>query len=569
MSIFFDSWAIEVYNGSWVDIINDVRQNPRPVWNRGIMSRRPDDRVGHPGYFNFTLDNSTHNMAGIAGYYSPGHVNCWDGWKSGLPVRLYFVADGVTYYKYYGRIKPDGIQVSPFPLGQRDVLVSCGDFMWRALQHELSTLTFALNQKIGDVVTAVNSNMPIPPLATSIATGVETFPSIFDMTYLRTTAANEYLKAAMSEWAYIYVKGDKTGGETLVVENQETRAQDSVADIATIIGTQYNLLKEDTGILLLETGDKIQTDLVYNVNISSLLPIFSSEDGKLLKEDGDYLLKEDGDNILIGQTQYALFDNMAVRGAGISYGDLQANRINSYVYPRRFDSAATATLWSLQTPFMVEAGTTIAGYRCAYRDPANENIQISNMAGTASSLNYTASTDQAGTAGTAIVSSLLITADYGTGEALVTLQNTAVGTPIWVQTLNVVGQGAFTYENIQSVRNNTSSQAIHGVIPLSLDFKYLSDARKAQSFSEYILLREAWPRTTIDSYPVWANEDSMRLFGFLALEPGTRATFIEDQSGINKPFFINGYSAEIYDGKYVLWSPVLCDDPGYYSNVNT
>lgn len=33
------------------------------------------------------------------------------------------------------------------------------------------------------------------------------------------------------------------------------------------------------------------------------------------------------------------------------------------------------------------------------------------------------------------------------------------------------------------------------------------------------------------------------------------------KSGINGDYFINGYSAEIYNGKHVLWNPILKSDP--------
>lgn len=525
----FDSWAIEIYNnGAWVNVTADVQHSPAPAWNRGIMGNKPDDRVGSSGFLTFTLRNSAHNAAGLAGYYSPGHANCWAGWTSGLKVRLSFVFEGGTYYKYYGRIRPDGLEIAPGILGARTVGVSCGDFMWRAQQHELKTLTFAQDKKIGDVVIAVNANMPIPPLNTSIATGVETFPSIFDMSYLRTTAQAEYYKAAISEWAYIYPIGNKTDGETLVAENQTTRTSATITDI----GVPTN----ECGFLLTEDGDCILSEHVV--------------EGKLV----------------LDQVQAALFDNVQLEGMQVSYGKTQANRINSYVYPRKVDASATATLWSLEKSFMIEADTTISDYRCGYRDPSNPATRVSNIAGTASSTTAVASQNEDGTGGT-LTANLIVTPEYGTEGVTYQFQNTNAGTALWVQTLDCIGQGVYTFEPIQSSRNDTTSQAIHGVIPLSLDFKYLADARKAQVFSEYILSRDALPRTTPETYPIWANASGMNMFGFLQLEPGSYATFIETQSGISKNCFIMGYSAQIIDGKKVLWVPILKDDAGYYTNL--
>ncbi len=529
------SWAIEIYNnGAWMNVTADVRQSPAPAWNRGVMGHKPDDRVGSSGFLTFTLDNSARNAAGLAGYYSPGHANCWAGWTSGLKVRLSFVFDGGTYYKYYGRIRPDGLEIAPGILGTRTVGVSCGDFMWRAQQHELDKLTYATEKKIGDVVIAVNANMPIPPLGTSIATGVETFPSIFDMTYLRTTALAEYYKAAMSEWTYIYVKGNKTDGETLVVENQNTRTSATVANIS--------VPTTESGFILTEgTAGSAVGDCILSEHVV---------EGKLV----------------LDETQAASFDNVQLGGMQVGFGKSQVNRVNSYVYPRRIDASATAILWSLEKSFQIEASTTITDYRCGYRDPSNPATRVSNIAGTASSTTAVASQNEDGTGGT-LTANLVVTADYGTESVTYTLQNTNAGTALWVQPLDCIGRGAYTFEPIQSTRNDTASQDIHGVIPLSLDFKYMTDARKAQVFSDYILSREALPRVTPETYPLLANASGMNMLGFLQLEPGSYATFIETQSGISRNCFIMGYSAQIIDGKYVLWVPVLKDDAGYYTNL--
>ena len=99
MTELFDSISIEVYNSTWVDVTTDVRQKPNPRWNRGIMSNRPNERIGHAGIFTFNLDNSTSNSAGLAGYYSPGHSNCWSGWTTGLPVRLGFLCRLLDEYR--------------------------------------------------------------------------------------------------------------------------------------------------------------------------------------------------------------------------------------------------------------------------------------------------------------------------------------------------------------------------------------------------------------------------------------------------------------------------------------
>ena len=526
MTELFDSIKIEVYNSSWVDITADVKSSPNPRWNRGIMSNRPNERVGYAGILTFTLNNSASNSAGLAGYYSPGHTNCWSGWDTGLKVRLGFTYESITYYKYYGRIKPDGIVVTPGSYSSRDVSVTCGDWMWLAGQHELKTLTFAQNKNAGETVTLVNANMPLSPLATSYATGVETFPSIFDLTNLKTTALAEYYRVAMSEWSYIYAKGDLTGGETLVVENQTTRSS-SVA--------------------------------------SPVLPKATGECGFLILEStGDYLLKEDGDKLKLNQTQEAIFDNSMSEGMMVSYGKTMHNRVSSTAYPRRVDAAATTVLYELQKSFEIKAGETITGFRGSYRDPDNLASRVSgiSMQALVAGTDYTATLNEDGSGGDE-KGHLTITPAFGTEAVIYQIVSDAAHS-VWIQTLRAVGKGVYSYDTIQSVQDDTGSQNIHGVVPLSLDFKYQADARKVQTFCSYVIAKEALPRQTVDACPIWANRDSLRMFGFLYLEPGTKATFKEAQTGIDADHFIMGYSAEIVNGKHVLWNPVLKDDPGYF-----
>jgi hypothetical protein len=529
----FQSIKIEVKNGTWVDITSDVKSNPNPKWNRGIMSNRPDDRVGYPGKLNFTLDNSENNLGHVKGYYSPGHTDCWPGWTSGLEVRLSFGFQNLTWYKYYGRITPDGLDVSPGTYGPWTVGVTCGDFMYRCNQHELRTLTFGTDKKIGDIVGAVNANMPIPPQLTEPAVltsfGVETFPQIFDLVYLRTTAMAEYMKGVMGEWSYVYVVGDRLTGEKLVVEDQNTRINKVVSNV-TVIDAESEMLSDET--------------------------------------DDEWLLKEDGGGILIDQVQVSDFSGLAVEGMEVSFGKSQANRLNAYVYPRKVD-ATNVVLWELEEPFSIGEGATFTGLVAQYRDPTTMNAKVSALSTVtplaSSDGDYYASASSDGS-GLDYTGNLIITTTAGTGEVSFDLENIG-GATLWVYTLRIRGKGVYVYDPVISVRNDAASQAIHGVIPLSLDFKYLSDANKAVARAEYVLGKEALPRIVPERYPMWANMDAMRMMGFLQLEPGAYSTFTEAQSGLLKICFIQGYEAEIVEGKYVLWTPILKDDAGYYSNL--
>jgi hypothetical protein len=261
MTITAYTWQIFLYDpltDSQYDLSADVRANPHPKWNIGIMTNKYEDRVAGPGYMTFTLNNSISNSAGLAGYYSPGHTNHWSLF---VPGKVIFLLTSGANYKFWGWIIPDGIKVKPGIYGTRDVEITVGDFMYWAGKHELRGLEFTATQTLDQLVTAVVLNMPLKPTSTSYAAGTEVFPSIFDLTNFHTTAMSEFVKGAMSELGYIYVNGVGEGGNNLVVENRTTRwnKTSAAAFFAALPGMDvdfgHNLANRVTGQVYPRTTD--------------------------------------------------------------------------------------------------------------------------------------------------------------------------------------------------------------------------------------------------------------------------------------------------------------------------
>jgi hypothetical protein len=145
------------------------------------------------------------------------------GWTTGLPVRLSLTFESQRYYKFYGRIKPDGIRVYPGIKEERRVDVTAGDYMAQANMHQLKLLTLSTNQRMDEVMPDIIANMPIAPLSTNYETGTSTFPSVFDTITSYTTATAEWQKLSNSELGAVYVIGDELTGEILRSEGQTTR----------------------------------------------------------------------------------------------------------------------------------------------------------------------------------------------------------------------------------------------------------------------------------------------------------------------------------------------------------
>jgi hypothetical protein len=511
-ALAFEDWGIDVkISDVWIPLKEDVLQSPGPRWGRGVMDNGPLDRVGDAKSLTFYLKNHEGNSVGISGYYSPGHASALSGWTTGLYVRLWFKFEGRTFYKFFGVIEQNGIVPDAGLFTKRTARVSAQNFMAQAADHELNLLERALNKRIEEAVALIHANMLIQPLATEFATGEDTFPTVFDTSGSGARATSEYDYLAMSEFGMIYDKGDETGGETLVVESRQTRSN---------VGNTY-------------------------------LPKTAAESGHLLLEDGGYLLLEDGGHLVLSESQEAIFDNIFYPGAmRTSYGKHQVNRIRGITPIRRVDDAATTELYVLPSPIELSAGQELT-VRGSYRDPAGGASYVNAVTDSMSD-SYTANANEDGS-GANLTGSLTVTPTYGTSEVSFIL---VASVAMWVTSLKAIGKGIYLYDPLSVIFEDVAVQA-QGVKQITFDMRYQANPTNTEAFAEYTLGLDKDPHTTVDRAPMLANRNSLTMYGFLLLEPGTRAHFIEDQIGIDGDYFINGYEAEMFAGQYVIFSPVL------------
>lgn len=513
----FDSivYEIDFDAGSWTDVSASILSSPRPRWRRGIMSNRPTDRVAMTGIFTFALRNTD-------GTYSPGHASVQSGFGIGNKVRLSFVFEGETWYKFYGRIKPQGIKVIPGTYGKRYTLITVHDWIGQMNVHELRLLALATNQRSDQALTTIDGNLEISPLTTDYATGVE-FTRIFHNVKDRTKAIAEINKIVNSELGLYYVTGDRTGGETVVMDARYTRS--SVSSALTLQKT-------------------------------------IAESGRRLAEDGDYLLDESGDKRVWSETQAADFDNIMTDMA-VSEGKHLANVIKTKAQQVEIDATATTVLFNMEKVLQIDGGVTITNLRSAYTDPTGADRKVSGdaMVTPAATTDYTANAEEGG-GGADLTANLSVTGPDGTGNieygveaAEYGLKNTG-GTTLYVTKLQFRGKGIYDYQTVDYVAEDDASKETHGAIPITINFVYEDDVSVAQAYGEIVLSETKDGGTTIDRVTFNANRNSMTMYGFLQGEPGSRYPFDEDQTGIDDDYFWNGYEAEIIDGKIVNYSIV-------------
>lgn len=522
MSEVFTSYTVEVYiSGVWVNITADVRKEPPPHWGRGAMSNEPEkNRVADGGSFTFSLDNGIGNSAGLNGYYSPGHTNCRAGWAPGLPVRLSFSYAGFTKYVWRGAIEPDGIKITPGVYGTRDVSVSCIDFMGQLAYHRMDLLAPQTSLTASQAVDAVLSNISIAPLNKSyILANDDVMPYLFDTQSPESTGLGQLYQICASNNAYIFVRGNATDGETLVLDDE---APNFVIPTLTV-----------TNLLLLETGDQ------------------------LLLEDGSSVILDNVDQFMFTDSDYEA-------GSEFTYNKYLFNQVTVIIYPRRIDAAATTVLYSLEKATQLGAGESLT-FRGTYKDPTGVSPKVNCKDFTyplVASTDYFAYANADGT-GTNYTANMSVTASLGAAEAEFTVTNNGAsafyfGGPSI--TFQLRGKGIYLDDPVRIVKSDDASIATYGLRPLTLDMKYYDDVANAPALADYYLSLYTTPRYFVDKLVLTANKSVKNMLGFMFVEPFLQSPVSDTMTGIasgtnDKAVF--GYEAEIIDGKTVKWYPVL------------
>ena len=525
-------------SSAWLDITADVLHNPSPkVAGIGITGNSIMDRIGDTGTYTFSLNNSTTNIGGVLGYYTPAGANVLSGWTTGIPIRLTLAYDG--YQKlYYFVIDSDGIEVVPFQYKERRVNVRCSNWLDRAAKHRLKNVSYQTTVRGDQGIQAILDDMTFKPQRAALSQGQQSYPTMFDITHSNTMAISEINKIVMSGLDYAYISGDDTYGETL----------------------RY----------------MTRTDWL-NKNSVAVFPAKNSDfTDSILTEAGDHILSEAGDRILIEHATTANFlstqNNMTT--LKVLYGKNIANRVKMRTYPRRVDTT-DVVLWSLETPITIAAGETLTDVVGQYTNPSFGKIQISgiNMVIPVSGTDFKmyANIDATGTDRTA---DLVVSADYrSTAEVKYSLTNNNAATS-YITTLQARGRGVYIDDPSEKLYESSTSQTTYGVIPLDIDLPYLdgldnlfvyAEKTPATIYNGGLLTQLDKSMMTIEQLSFIVNASSKLMLAFLFMDPGDALEIYETvtydgntgYSYWNSPWWLMGYDFEIINGKYIKWSMIL------------
>lgn len=228
----FWSWDLEAYiDGTWTSIAEDVFLRKQAiVASRGIDGSDITNRVASPGSLTALLDNGESNSAGLLGYYSPGHANMRANFGRDTLVRLKFVFNSQTYYKWRGHIVD--LEPTPGRYKDRTSQVSATDFMQRMVEHKLQAIAVQETQRSDQVMQTILNNMTTAPVNVSLDTDKFVLPyALHGEQDEKTTAMGATQKICQTALAYAFIRGDLTDGETFVFQREQTRAATQISAV--------------------------------------------------------------------------------------------------------------------------------------------------------------------------------------------------------------------------------------------------------------------------------------------------------------------------------------------------
>lgn len=480
--------------GAWTDLTPYVISNIEV--KMGMPDGKPTTRLADSGSMTFTLNN-------MGKLFSPGSATALTGWKKGVPVWLLFDYDSTTFY-IRSYVKDLTITQDAGTLGQKRVLVNCADWLDYAARQPLLSPGIYSNRRGDEALDILVPTMPIQPQATEYAEGVSIFPALFDTVTTSTKAYSEFSKIAFSEPGYIYIRGDRTSGEKLVFESAHTR----------------NGLRELTDV-----------------------PIITSLCGRLLKEDSGYLLLENGDKLVLDESEPAYYNNTAM-ATEVSYGKNVINRMVVTCYPKRV-SASAEVLYSLDAPMLIGSGETIT-FRGGYSDPtggATANADASTMIAPVASTDYEMWSNEDGT-GTDMTADLTVTAVYGTEGVEYTLVNGSVDAG-WITLLQARGYGIFQYNPLEAAAEDAASVNEYGYTAEAVQMQYQREIQPGQVEASKVVEAEKQPRTVLEKVQFNANSSPLLMQSFLYMGIGDLAHIVDEQADIDGWYYIQGVEFSI------------------------
>jgi hypothetical protein len=498
-------------SGTWT-LLDDV-QPWSTSW--GTPDNGPLAFMAETGEMKFRLNNAT-------GLYTPGGPSVLSGFKKGIPVKLVVTFESEQYVRFRGFISD--IEVKP-RISDKTTGITVLDWLDHAARHPIKNPGIMLNKRSDEVMTAITNEIAVLPAQTAFAQGSFAFPTALDTIGKATTAYAEFSKVALTDIVSIYLKKDRTDGETLVLENDNDR---------------------------------------HGWVLPGEIPLANADSGLALNENGDFELDENGDFVLLNQTTDYTFDGSALSSFDATFGDGIVNRAVATVYPRRLDTSPQI-LFQLDTPLEISA-------RPFDGDKRGQNFVIEGTytdadGGTIISgrdiVPPVATTDcqmfavvDGVTTATDLTADLYIEFTFGTEgfTAYVANTNTAYPTAS-ITKFNVRGTGIKQYNPVDYTAHNDDSIDEHEAQQVTLHQKYRNSLNVGRVFVKSIVEEYGDARNRLQSVSFCANKSGTLMMAFLHTDIGSLRHIDIDELGVDCNFYIQGIEANYDNGLiWVTWN---------------
>ena len=460
----------------------------------------PLDLLAETGVMRVVLNNMDQR-------FDPDSTTALAGWKKGIRMRLELDYEGETY-RYAGTIGDLSVPLSDDLVDK--AFVTIVDWMEYAAKHPIANPGILTDQRGDDVIRTVLTLMPIQPAATDLDVGVSVFPTTFDTVTSQTKAYSEFGKVAFSEGGPVYLRKDRTNGETLVFESAGAR----------------------NGLRALDD-----------------LPLSAAESGALLKEDGGYLLKEDGGKLLLNQAGTLTINNDML-DLEADYGKRVINYFTVYANPRRLDASAQV-LFQLDEPIVIGSGQTVT-IKGNFADPAGGfPIAGQGMIPPVQSTDYTMvkvvdSSD--------ISSSLvLVSVPYDSDGFTHQVKNNS-NFMATITKYNTRGYGIYNYNPIEHAEKDDASIAALGYETETIDQRLQTTLVQGRLYTARIVEYSKTPHTDLEKITLLANQSGSLMMAVLNFGPGNLVRVIHTGRNIDGYFYIQG----VTDFKVTPGGLIMC-----------
>jgi hypothetical protein len=482
-------------SGSWVDISSYVVDDIEFDW--GIFGNSPTDKMASVGGSSFELNNDS-------GAFTPGSPNFLTGWRRGVKVKHVFTFEGQPYVRFTGKVKRIGL---PYRAEDKVLVpVRTVDWLDEAQSTPITGIGVQTNKTVAAGAQTLLASISNQPAATSITVGSDTMSSLFVNMDPRAKMYAELSKLALTEFSFIYLKKDRTYGETLVVESRQSRVSRSLSTIS--------LSKADS-------------------------PLFKYQDG-------DHLLLRSGVRLLLSHSQQPIFDNM--QGMDIEYGDGLINQVDVRHNPARTDTSLSV-LFSLNSPIHVEAGETVSDLKVSYKDPSGGNGRINgyNMVAPVSGTDYQMFVNSNGT-GTNLTANLSFSVTYGAAGAVYTSITNTGGTSGYITKLQARGYAVYLDNPVSVFLEDQDSIDDNGLSTISINNQYQTNISVTETIAETTLSQNKDPKVVPTAIRMIANLSADLMLAFLKLDVGDLIRIVQDQHYIDSNMFINSVKGVVHPG---------------------